>query len=261
MKKVCVLTSLFLLTSLVVPALAKDKVPQVTTANVTGVVARMDATSLTITVKKKGADPEEKTLETGTATKVQIETAADETITDRKGRQITRPKLADGSMADVKAGKRVSVTIAEDGKKAVGVLVLREQAEKKKVRAPQATTSTVTGVVARMDAASLTISVKKKGTDPEEKTLETGTATKVRIETAEDETITDHKGRQITRPKLADGSMADVKAGKRVSVTIAEDGKKAVGILVLRGQAEKTKDKAPSSPSGATPPAASKEAK
>ena len=259
MKKFCVLTSLFLLASLVVPVLAKDAAPKVTTSTVTGVVARIDATSLTVTVKKKGAGPEEKALEVGTATKVQIETAEDETTTDRKGRQITRPKLADGSIADVKVGKHVAVTVAEDGKKAVGVLVLREQAEKKKVKAPQATTSNVTGVLARIDATSLTVTVKKKGTNPEEKTLETGTATKVQIETAEDETTTDRKGRQITRPKLADGTLADVKAGEHVAVTIAEDGKKAVGVLVLREQPEKKKKKeAPSSSSGATQPVESK---
>jgi phosphopantetheinyl transferase (holo-ACP synthase) len=210
------------------------------------VVARVDAISLTITVKKKRADREEKTLEVGTATKVQVQTAEDETITDRKGRQITRPKVTGGTMADVKAGKQVSVTIAEDGKKAVCVLVLREQAEKKKVRAPQATTSTVTGMVARIDATSLTITVKKKRADPEEKALEVGSVTKVQLETAEDETITDRKGRQITRPKLAHGSMANVKAGKQVTVTIAEDGKKAVSVLVLREQAEKkAENKAP----------------
>ncbi len=240
MKKVGLLTSLFLFASLVVPALAKDTAPKVTTSNVTGVVVRIDATLLTVTVKKKGADPEEKTLEVGTATKVQIETAEDETITDRKGRQITRPKLVDGSMADVKAGKRVTVIVAEDGKKAVGVLVHRKQAEKKKVRASQATTSNVTGVVARMDATSLTVAVKKKRADPEEKTLEIGTATKVQVQTAEDETITTKHG-PSTRPKVADGALADVKAGKQVTVTIADNGKKAVVVLVLRQQAEKKK--------------------
>ena len=246
MKKVGLLTSLFLFASLVVPALAKDTAPKVTTSTVTGVVVRVDAGapgtsgSLTVTVKKKGADPEEKTLETGTAAKVQIETAEDETTTDRKGRQITRPKLADGTLADVKVGKRVSVTIAEDGKKAVGILVLRQQAEKKKVRAPQATTTNDTGAVVRMEATSLTIALKKKGTAPEEKTLETGTVTKVQVQTAEDETITTKHG-PSTRPKVTDGALADVKTGKQVTVTISEDGKKAVGVLVLRQQAEKKK--------------------
>ena len=51
MKKVHVLASLFLLASLVVPALAKEKAPQETTSTVTGVVARVDVAALTVTVK------------------------------------------------------------------------------------------------------------------------------------------------------------------------------------------------------------------
>ena len=132
MKKVYVCAPLFLLAVLVVPALARDKAPKVTTSTVTGVVARADATSLTISVKKRGAAAEEKTLETGTATKVQVQTAEDETSTNPKGKETKRPKVADGTIADVKAGKHVTVTIAEDGKKAVSVLVLREVTGKKK---------------------------------------------------------------------------------------------------------------------------------
>ena len=133
MKKVYVLASLFLLASLVLPVLAKDKAPKTTTSTVTGVVARVDATSLTVTLKKKGdAAPEEKAIGTGAATKVQVQTAEDETTTNSRGKEVKHPKVADGAMADVKAGKHVTVTVAEDGKKAVSVLVLRENAGKKK---------------------------------------------------------------------------------------------------------------------------------
>ncbi len=132
MKKVYVLASLFLFAALVVPALAKDKAPKDTTTKVTGVVARVDATSLTITVKKgkaAAAAPEEKIVGTGSATKVQVETAEDETVTNPKsGKETKRPKVADGTMADVTAGKHVTVSIAEDGKTAVSVLVHRDHA-------------------------------------------------------------------------------------------------------------------------------------
>jgi hypothetical protein len=134
MKKVYVCAPLFLLAALVVPALARDRAPKVTTSTVTGVVARVDAASLTITVTKRGAAAEEKTLETGTATKVQVQTAEDETTTNSRGKEVKHPKVADGAMADVKAGKHVTVTVAEDGKKAVSVLVLREDAGKKKAK-------------------------------------------------------------------------------------------------------------------------------
>jgi hypothetical protein len=133
MKKAYVLASLFLLAALVVPALAKDKAAKTKTSTVTGVVARVDPTSLTITVKSKGAS-EEKIVDTGAATKVQVQTAEDETTTNSKGKEVKHPKVADGAMADVKAGKHVTVTLAEDGKTAVCVLVHREHAGHKKAK-------------------------------------------------------------------------------------------------------------------------------
>ena len=132
MKRALPLVSLFLVAALVAPALAKARAPKAKTTKVSGMVAKVDATSLTVTVKKgKGAPAEDKTVEIGPTVKVQVQTAEDETVTTKKGKELKRPKVADGALADVKAGKRVTVTVAEDGKKAVSILVHRDRVGKK----------------------------------------------------------------------------------------------------------------------------------
>jgi hypothetical protein len=129
MKKVVCSVSLLLVAALVWPCLAKDNAPKEKTTKVSGKVTKMEGASLTITLRKaKGAaTAEEKTVETNTSTKVQVETAEDETKTNKQGKEVKHPKLADGALADVKVGKRVTVTVSADGKTAVSVLVHRER--------------------------------------------------------------------------------------------------------------------------------------
>jgi hypothetical protein len=81
--------------------------------------------------------------------------------------------------------------------------------------------------VSRVEGSSLTVTVRSdKGERTE--TFTVGADTKVRLETADDETVK-IKGeggeREVTRPKTVEGKLADLKPGQRVSVTCTSDKK------------------------------------
>mgnify|MGYP000642788976 CR=1 FL=1 len=62
------------------------------------------------------------------------------------------------------------------------------------------------------------------------------TETKIRLETGETETVVGEGGREVRKPKFAEGALADLKVGQRVSVTCV-DGNKAVEVIAYRPKA------------------------
>ncbi|HPD16808.1 MAG TPA: FecR domain-containing protein [Planctomycetota bacterium] len=62
------------------------------------------------------------------------------------------------------------------------------------------------------------------------------TETRIRIETGETETVVGEGGREVRKPKFAEGAMADLKVGQRVNVTCV-DGNKATEVIILRARA------------------------
>lgn len=77
--------------------------------------------------KESGAKAEEQTFALDAKTKIQVESDADETVKGEGGKEGKRAKIVDGTTADLKAGKRVVVTVT-DGKTATSVLVPRAPA-------------------------------------------------------------------------------------------------------------------------------------
>lgn len=64
------------------------------------------------------------------------------------------------------------------------------------------------------------------------------TETRIRLETGETETVIGEGGREVQKPKFAEGAMADLKVGQRVNVTCV-DGNKATEVTVLRSRASR----------------------
>ncbi|MBA4065102.1 MAG: hypothetical protein C0501_15590 [Isosphaera sp.] len=110
-----------LLCAALAPAQEKDRPRPATT---TGEVAKVDATSLTVT-QRGDSGVKSTTFALDAKTKIVLETAEDETVKGEGGeRTVTRPKAKDGTAADLKAGQRVTVTHDAD-KKAAEVVVRR----------------------------------------------------------------------------------------------------------------------------------------
>jgi hypothetical protein len=148
MRKLLTLSVGLLVLAVALPAFSaeregKGKGPRVT--RISGEIARADASSVTVAVKKGkegGGKAEEQTFTLDAKTKIQVESDADETVKSEGGKEVKRAKIVDGTSADLKAGKRVIVTVADD-KTATGILVPRAPApragregEKKKEAAP-----------------------------------------------------------------------------------------------------------------------------
>jgi hypothetical protein len=99
--------------------------------------------------------------------------------------------------------------------------------EKDKPRA-----KSVTGLVSKIDAAALTVT--QRGDSGERMTtFAVGAATKIAVETNEDQVVKGGEGRERKVPKTKESKLGDVKVGDRVTVGFVEAGK-ADSILVLR---------------------------
>jgi hypothetical protein len=98
-------------------AMGADKAEKGHDKNVAyGEVKTVGADSITVTVKKKDAPAEEKPIATNADTKV---------VTGARGEE------KEGTMADVKVGARVRVTLTEDGKTAVKIAVMPPRGDRK----------------------------------------------------------------------------------------------------------------------------------
>ncbi len=98
--------------------------------SITGIVSKVDATSLTVTQRGDGGD-RSTTFAVGDKTKVTVQTNEDQAVKGEGGGERKIPKTREGKLADVKADSRVTVTFAEAGK-ADSILVLRPTPPRKK---------------------------------------------------------------------------------------------------------------------------------
>ena len=110
--------------------------------------------------------------------------------------------------------------------------------DKDKEKGPKAVT--ISGKLTKVEDAAITVTVtkgKEKERVEEAKTIAVDKdTTKVSIETDEMENVPGEGGKNKQRPKVVDGTLADLsqKIGQRVTVTCSEDGTKALKVLVHR---------------------------
>jgi len=99
------------------------------TAKFSGLLTGAQGMTMTVT-RKTGSErnpvDESKTFTVSTTeTKVSIETNDMETVPGEGGKTVQRPKVVEGTIADLKIGQRVDVTYIIEGSKAVKVFVRR----------------------------------------------------------------------------------------------------------------------------------------
>ena len=116
------------------------------TARFSGKVTAGGGTTLTVTRKtggdeRKPVDESKSFVVNATETKVFIETDQMESAPGEGGKIVQRPKVVEGTIADLKIGQQVDVTYTVDGNKAVKVFVHRvvppKQEKREGDRAPQ----------------------------------------------------------------------------------------------------------------------------
>lgn len=98
----------------------------------------------------------------------------------------------------------------------------------------------LTGTLSKVEGNSLTITTRGDGGERSE-TFTTDGATKIMIETDQDETVKvkgEGGDRDVTRPKTVPAKLADLKVGQRASVVHAGD-KKASEVVGLRPAKER----------------------
>lgn len=118
----------------------------------------------------------------------------------------------------------------------LGSLALAEEKAKPK---PQ----TRSGELTKVEGNSLTLTQRGDQGERSE-TFTLAADTRVLIETAEDETVTvkgEGGDRSVTRPRLQEGKLADLKTGQRISVTFSED-KKVTQVIGHRAAKPKKKE-------------------
>ncbi len=93
-------------------------------------------------------------------------------------------------------------------------------------------TQSVSGLVSKVDAGTLTITQRGDGGD-RSTVFAIGAQTKILIQTNEDNTVKGEGGSERKVPKTKEGKIADVKVDQRVTVGFTEAGK-ADSLLVLR---------------------------
>jgi len=94
------------------------------------------------------------------------------------------------------------------------------------------------GLLTRIDGGAITI-LRKREKVEETKTIAVDGDTKVLIETDQMEFVPGEGGKMKQRPKVAQGALADLKAGQQVTVTCTEDGIKVLKVLIHRLPAPK----------------------
>ena len=127
----------------------------------------------------------------------------------------------------------------------------------------KAKTVTVAGELVNVETGFIAVAVKKgERAAAETKTIAVDGDTKVLIETDEMESVPGEGGKMKQRPKIAEGTLADLKVGQRVMVGCIADGSKALKILVQRVVAKGGKESdrggekpAPRKPDGGEKPA------
>ncbi|MCX5676502.1 MAG: hypothetical protein NTX87_15990 [Planctomycetota bacterium] len=97
------------------------------TAKFSGLLTEVQGTTLTLTRKTdEGKSTESKTFNVDTqATKVLIETDQMESVPGEGGKTVQRPKVIEGTLADLKIGQQVDVVYLVEGTKAVKVFARR----------------------------------------------------------------------------------------------------------------------------------------
>jgi len=202
------------------------------------------------------------------ATKVMIESDQMETVRGEGGRTGQRPKIVAGTLEDLKVGQIVEVA-ADSGGKAVGVLIRRPKPVKregdgakpregdkpaakpregegagggKPVAKPRegdgaGKRQKIVGEISSVADGSITISQRGDG-GPRTSTVTVDAATKVRIESDQMETVRGEGGKTAQRPKIVDGTLADLKAGQNV-VALCDQAGKAMEILIKRPPVQK----------------------
>ena len=107
-------------------ALAKEGEGKAKTVNISGELAKVDTGWIEVSVKKgEKAAAETKTIAVDAGTKVLIETDQMESVPGEGGKMKQKSKIAEGTLADLKAGQRVVVGCTADGSKALKILVQR----------------------------------------------------------------------------------------------------------------------------------------
>jgi hypothetical protein len=93
----------------------------------------------------------------------------------------------------------------------------------------------VRGEITKIDPnVSITVTSRKEKAE-ETKTVAVDKDTKVRLESDQMEEVPGGEGGTTKkRPKIVDGTLADLKVGQKVAVTCTDDGSKATDILVPR---------------------------
>jgi len=91
------------------------------------------------------------------------------------------------------------------------------------------------GLLTAVEASAITVAVKKgERAAAETQTIAVDKDTKVLMETDQMESVPGEGGKMKQRPKVAEGTPADFKVGRQVTVAYTEDGPKAVKVLIHR---------------------------
>ena len=122
-----------------------------------------------------------------------------------------------------------------------GTLVFAGAAAGEERKAPK--TLTVSGILASVEGGAITVSFKKdEGRTEGTKTVVVDKETKILIETNEMESKPGEGGKIVQRPKVVEGTLADLKVGQRVTVTCTAETGKAVKVFVNRTPPKENKE-------------------
>jgi hypothetical protein len=184
------------------PALAQNQPPR-TAPEVRGVVRAVDAArnSLTVTIAGRGR---------GAAQEKSYTVARDAEVHLDEGRG-RRFVLAEGKLADLRAGALVTLTLTRDGKEIESIV---------------AEGPSVQGTVKAVDTARNTITLTlpgRRGEDGEEKTYSLGKKAEVVLD--------DGRGRRFS---LKEGKLTDLRAGALATLKLSLD-QKTVDSIVAEG--------------------------
>jgi hypothetical protein len=122
-----------------------------------------------------------------------------------------------------------------------GTLVFAGAAASEERKAPKALT--VSGILASVEGSAITVSFKKdEGRTEGTKTVTVDAETKILIETNEMESKPGEGGKIVQRPKVVEGTLADLKVGQRVTVTCTAETGKAIKVFVSRTPPKENKE-------------------
>lgn len=199
---------------------------------VLGELTKVEGQQLTIS-SKGDSGIKSLTVTLGKDATIRLETTQDVTTKGEGGKDRTVPKVVDGTVADLKAGQRIVVSLGEQDLVS-RVLVRRVDPPKKtgEKEGDGRKSRLLNGVVSKVEGGRVTILVKTEA-GSKELSFMLGNATKFEKQSDENETQKGEGGKDRTVAKVVVGSAADLVAGRRIEAVIGE-GDVALKVLIPR---------------------------